>query len=216
MKKSLLTTALATLALTAPTYAVISVSLTENPNSGPQFFIGATSSLVQNGSLVRIGTFDSPPTASSNFATYAASFKEFARTTFAHSNQPANNIGRINVLNITGGTGAESPLPDTDFIGKSIYVWVYTDADGDASGQEAQGLFQTNLTFAEQPTAVATSMTSYVTAYGSTAFGQSSVDLNANVPPGVAAFHLAPGIPEPTTTATLGLLAALGLMRRRR
>jgi hypothetical protein len=119
MKKYLITVAVATLTLASTSSAAITVSLSGSPTSGPVFFTGANgNTTVPAGSLLRIGTFDTPPAADLTFAEYALSFKEFARTTMG--NTAGTDNGRVNRPNIGGGNDVNSPLPDSDFAGKTI------------------------------------------------------------------------------------------------
>lgn len=212
MKKYLACSILASFGFAATSNAAVIVSLTGNPVSGPAFFVTAGSStVVPDGSLVRLGTFDAAPEANADFATFASSFREFARTTMGNASNV--NTGHIVRNNLTGGTGPESPDGDASFIGKTIYIWVYNSATDSASVE--QGVFATTLAYADQATALATSLTTYVNAFGRSSAGAASVEKNA-AQTAVTRFNLAPVVPEPSVTLSLGLLGALGLMRRRR
>ncbi len=213
MKKHLAALALAALFTTTQSQAVVTITLTGNPNTGPAFFVSADagSPVVLDGSLIRIGTFETAPDAGDSFANYASSFREFGRTTMGNATNV--NTGHVVRQNIPGGDAASgSPDPDSFFIGKTIYIWVYSTPG--AQDDVSQGVYATTAVFADQPTAVSTSMTTYSQAFGVLPGGTpASVVLNGT---SVTRFNLsAPLIPEPATGA-LALLAAIALGRRRR
>jgi hypothetical protein len=195
------------------------ISLSGNPSTGPQFVIGTgTSSFVLDGSLIRVGTFTSPPTATGSFESFASTFHEFGRTTMGHTTASAPvNQGRLNrtqANSINGSDTADSPDPDSFFVDKTVYIWVYGTATADASAP--QGIFSTTQsTFKDQAAALTLSVNQFITGYGQLPGGNpTSVDTANNL---ATFFHLsAPAIPEPTSVATFGLLGFLGLMRRRR
>ena len=222
MKKYLITSALVTLFAVSQSQAVVTVSLTGNPTSGPAFFVGssAASPVVLDGSLIRLGTFvnsenlHTAPSAGGSFVEFASSFREFARTTMGNATN--TNTGHVVRQNIPGGDAASgSPDLDSFFVGKTIYIWVYGAAV--AGDLVPQGVFATTLSFADQPSAVSTSMTTYINAYGQFTPGtaaQSVTAVQGTAP--VTRFNLAIPVPEPAALTMLGLLAASGLMRRRR
>lgn len=213
MKKYLLSSVLVALLSATHSMGAVTISLTGNPTSGPAFFL-SSGAVVPDGSLIRIGTFDTAPSAGGTFLEFAASFHEFARTTMGNATN--TNTGHPVRNNIAGGTGPESPDADTFFIGKNVYIWVYGDADGDTTGNEGQGLYSTTLTFADQPTALSTSTTGYINAFGKNVI-PGGTNANVVVSNGlVTRFNLAGVIPEPSSVVTLGLLSMLGLARRRR
>jgi hypothetical protein len=217
MKKNLLI-ALTSLAVASSSMGAVTISLTGNPTSGPAFFNPST--VVLDGSLIRIGTFNAAPATNSTFEALAAGFHEFARTTMGNASNV--NTGHVVRQNIAGDTepgnpnAANSPDADSFFIGKNVYIWVYDSATADPS--KPQGVYSTSLLFADQPTAVSTSMTGYTTAYGQFApplngGPVTNVVLNGGL---VTRFNLAAPVPEPTVTVLGGLIAMLGLARRRR
>jgi hypothetical protein len=198
--------------------AVIAITLSGNPTTGPQFVVGAgTSNPVPDGSLIRIGTFEAAPNVNGTFAEYAAAFQEFGRTTVGHTTASAPvNQGRVNRANISGNNDpVQSPQPDTYFLGRTVYIWVYNSATEDPLAP--QGIFSTSqAVFTDALSSTSTSVNQYLTPAGrfpAPLGTQTSVDTSGNL---VTVFHLAVVIPEPASTAMFGLLAALGLMRRRR
>jgi len=216
MKKYLATSILASLVLAANSFAAVSINLSGNPNSGPQFFTGAGSStVIPDGSLIRIGTFDAAPSAGAAFASYAGSFREFGRTTIGNATNVNPGTGRVNRLAILGGAAPDSPDEDASFVGKTIYIWVYNSASASSDPSVAQGVFATSLTFADQATALSTSITGYINAFGTAGDGGPAASVEKNANNLATRFNLA-AVPEPTVTMSLGLLGALGLMRRRR
>jgi len=216
MKKHLILTLLGLAALATKSSAVIAISLSGNPTSGPQFVVGpGSSSPVLDGRLIRIGTFETAPAAGATFEQFASSFQEFGRTTVGHTTAAAPvNQGRVNRSGVTGNNDSvQSPQPDTFFLGKTVYIWVYDSTTEDPT--VAQGVFSTTqATFADALGATSTSVNQYRTAFGQFIPGSSTtVDVDAgNL---VTFFHLAVPIPEPGT-ASLALLALAGLIRRRR
>lgn len=220
MKKSTLLTAFAALAVASTSMGAVTINLSGNPNSGPQFFTGP-GVVVPDGSLIRLGTFATAPAANVGFAAAEAAFSEFARTTMGRDNITTPTLGHPVRNNIAGSPDAvTSPQPDSFFIGKNVYVWVYGGTAQDPTAN--QGIYSTALVYADQPTALSTSTTSYLNAFGSFApLGQAgqqnaTVAINTALTPNEAtSFLLASLVPEPSSL-TLGLFAALGLLRRRR
>jgi uncharacterized protein (TIGR03382 family) len=219
MKKHLLVTLLGLAVFASKSAAVIAISLSGNPSTGPQFVVGpGTTTPVLDGRLIRIGTFETAPAAGATFDDFASSFQEFGRTTIGHTTAAAPvDQGRVNRSGVTGNTDpVQSPQPDTYFLGRTVYIWVYDSAT--ESSSVAQGLFSTTqATFADALGATSTSVNQYYTAYGRFEGGTAtSTTINTTTDPDqVTFFHLAVPIPEPAT-ASLGLLALAGLMRRRR
>jgi hypothetical protein len=206
--------------------AITGVSLSGSPTAGSVFVTNATTtSILPDGSLVRIGTFESAPAANSTFAALSSAFREFSRTTLGITRNPQvadpaqDGRGRMNRPNLTGIEGGTSPDADSFFSGKAVYIWVYNSTAEDPLA--AQGIFMSNQAApnfpAESlPTATAFSINQFRTAIGThdPAANPAFVDLSGTNT--VTFFHLSAPIPEPSSTITLGIVAALGLMRRRR
>ena len=213
MNKQILVS-LASLAIASSSMGAVTISLTGNPTSGPAFFtsVGAATPVL-DGNLIRIGTFAVAPNAGSLFSDLASSFHEFARTTMGNATPAAANTGHPVRNNITGSTDGNSPDDDSFFLGKNVYIWVYNSVTADAAAN--QGIFSSTLVYLDQATSVSTSTTGYVNAFGAFNTGTpSSVAGTATV---TSRFNLAaPGVPEPATLTFGGVLAALGLLRRRR
>ena len=220
MKKHLTIAALVCAFTATSSMAAVTLTLSGNPNNGPQFVVGSgTTTPVLDGSLVRIGTFDTVPDANGTFESFASSFREFGRTTIGHTTAAAPvNLGRMNRANIPGIEGGTSPDGDGSFVDKTIYIWVYNSATADPS--VAQGIFSTSFnTFKDQATALSIGVNTFITPFGQHSplrpqENATSVDKNANNQ--ATFFHLSSPVPEPTSTVIFGLLAGLGIMRRRR
>lgn len=219
MKSILLITTAAFFAAASSSMAVVSINFSGSPASGPQFFISSNSStVVPDGSLMRFGTFNTPPPANGNFVEFATSptnpFHEFGRTTMGRDNLAAGN-GRPVRNGITGGDVPNSPDPDSFFVGKTIYVWVYDATTADPLAN--QGIFATTLAFVDDAAPLSTSTTGYVNAFGVHAApltgDQASVVLANGL---VTRFNLAQPIPEPATILSLAFAVVFGLVRRRR
>jgi hypothetical protein len=216
MKKPILAL-LACCSLASISNGAVSINLSGSPSTGPQFVVGtANNDFVLDGSLVRLGTFDTVPAAGATFAELGSTFHEFARTTIGHTNASAPvNEGRINRSGIVSDpASATSPQPDSFFVGKTIYIWVY-DAASESLGV-AQGIFSTaQNTYQDQAAALSISTNSFLAAFGNGGAGwtQTSTQLNGAV---ASFYHLSAPIPEPASVTVFGLLGALGLMRRRR
>ena len=206
--------------LTSASQAVVLITLTENPTTGP---VVKTSTLspVLDGRLVRIGTFDLQPLANSTFAQLAATFHEFSTTQMGHATNP--NTGRINKTNIAGTVGTTGLLgsddPDSFFVGKKIYIWIYNANSVDSAvDQGVFGSATASDTFKDQPSAFSMSMTRFTLAFGTFADG---VPLNtASSTAGAPSANgpslvLAGPVPEPGTSVFL-LLGVLGMAFRRR
>jgi PEP-CTERM motif len=214
MKKIL--ASIATLVATAAlTQAAVTITLSGNPTTGPQFTV--SSGFVPDGSLVRIGTFATAPSANALFSTLESSFREFGRTTMGHTTSSAPvNQGRINRSNIAGIDGGTSPDGDSSFIGAAVYIWVYNSATANAAVQ--QGIFSTaQNTFLDQSTSVALSVNQFRTAIGKV--NESDIPAGVTINSAnnlVTSFSLSVPVPEPTTSLTLMVFALAGAARRRR
>jgi hypothetical protein len=198
--------------------AAVIISLSGNPTNGPQFVVGSgNSSFVLDGSLVRIGTFESAPAANSTFAALESAFREFGRTTIGHTTAAApTNVGRMNRSNLVGVDGGTSPDADGFFVGKSVYIWVYNSASADSGA--AQGIFSTaQNTFQDQSTALSLSINQFRTAIGThnPAENPTTTDINQTNNT-VTFFHLSNPVPEPSSALIISLVAALGFTRRQR
>lgn len=216
MKKNLFI-ALASFAIASSSMGAVTITLSGNPNNGAQLFTaaGAAGSIVADGNLIRIGTFTSQPAADSTFATLASSFHEFARTTTGRDSGAAN-IGRPNRANIAGSADAgTSPDPDSFFVGKSIYIWVYNAAA--SSDSVAQGIFlsTSGLVFEDAASATSVSGTTFTVGIGTG--GQGWTPTTTELAAGAATrLNLSAPVPEPSASLLAGLLVSLGLIRRRR
>lgn len=225
MKKHIALTVLAILGFVANSHAAVLVSITSNPTSGAQIFLSdGPPSIISDGSHVRIGTFVDgannhvEPSATSTFTTLATSFREFAFLSSGHTAATGQNEGRINFTNIAGAPTGE---PDSFFVGKKIYIWVYNQPSPGAGAAPAasdslqQGVFSTSsLVFLDQATAVSFSLNNATRAYGRYDAPGTQASSNSTTDNAVTQLKLA-AVPEPSTAA-LGLLAGLGLMIRRR
>lgn len=213
MIKYLLTLA-ASAVLMVTSNAAVTINLSGNPTTGPQFTIPG-GALISDGSTVRLGTFVTAPTAGSTFAQLAALFQEFGKIAAGSGtdNAAGANTGRIQRSNIAGGADAASPQPDSFFADKSVYIWVYS---GTASDTSAQGIFGSATTYKDQATAVSVSMGSFVNAFGNFNDGGAVASVTPSNPAGTAtAYRLAAPIPEPSA-AFLAIGSVLGFLVRRR
>ena len=194
--------------------AAVTVSISTAP-TGAQFFLAGNTTVVTDNNHFRIGTFSVAPVANATFEVLAATFQEFAFTTTGSTSAP--NTGRTNKTNIPG---AASGLPDSDFVGDKIYVWVYNQPSPNAAGAPApsstlqQGVFSTTVTtatFKDQATAVALSTANLDQAFGMYVGGSSAATSGATGQ--VARLTLA-AIPEASSAALM--LLALGAFTRRK
>jgi hypothetical protein len=206
--------------------AITGVNLSGSPTTGSVFVTDATTtSILADGSLVRIGTFESAPAANSTFESLASAFREFSRTTLGITRNPQvpdpaqDGRGRMNRPGLVGIDGGTSPDADSFFSGKTVYIWVYNSANADPLA--AQGIFMSNQAASafpaeSLPTSTSFSINQFRTAIGThnPAANPASVDLNANNT--VTFFHLSAPIPEPSSVLTLSFVTVLGLLRRRR
>ena len=208
------------LILTSASQAAVVITLTENPSTGPVFKTSALSP-VADGRLVRLGTFDVQPPANSTFAQLAATFHEFSTTQIGHSGAP--NTGRMNKLNIAGTIGTTGPGgvddPDSFFVGKKIYIWVYdSNSLNTAVGQGVFGSATSTDTFKDQGTTFSMSITRFTLAFGTFADGvpANTASSTAGAPAANGpSLILAGPVPEPGTSVFL-LLGVLGMAFRRR
>jgi hypothetical protein len=199
------------------TSAAVTLNLAGSPSTGPQFVVGSgNTTFAMDGSLIRVGTFESVPSANATFTTLESAFREFGRTTIGHSNAAAPvNQGRVNRAGIAGIEGGTSPDADSFFIGKSVYIWVYNGASSDPMA--AQGVFSTaQATFADAAAAVSLSVNLFLSAFGThdPALNPTSTEVNGSNQ--VTFFHLSVPVPEPSAFAVTGLVALAAFMRRRR
>lgn len=203
----------------ATAQSAVLVSLTENPNSGPQFFLSDGVTLVPDGSFVRIGTFSNgfDPSSTGDFAALAAEFHDFGFTTVGTTN--VANVGRIQRTNIGGDASGD---PDSFFVSKDIYIWVYNQPGVGSSAPAAsaslqQGIFSSSVAsvkFADQANALSVSMTNLDEEYG--AYNPGTAALAEGSAGGVSKFTLAGQIPEPSVFGLGVLTGLLVLVRRRR
>jgi hypothetical protein len=183
------------------------VSLSSNA-VGPTAYNNANTSIIANGSLIRIGRLSEPGVASS--------FVEFGTSTIKNGGiGPTARPGKVNgsVVN----TGGESD--DAAFNNANVFVWIYNAPDAGSSTES--GLFQAvGLTFpVDDPAGVgdslsitATNLTVYVTNPAFQAQGRVDPTSDAN---GNTRLVLAANIPEPTSVGLLALLGLASLRRRR-
>jgi hypothetical protein len=197
-------------------HAAVTVSIQTAP-TGAQFFLAGGGSVLPDGNHFRIGTFTAAPTAASTFAEMAATFQEFAFIATGSSSAPGT--GRTNLTNIPG---AATGLPDSDFVGDKIYVWVYNQpaAAGNPPANSPtlqQGVFSTTVTTAtgkDQATAVALSTANLDQACGSYASVGGTAATTVGATGQVTALTLAGQVPEASTSVLL--FASLGLLARRK
>lgn len=213
MKKYLLSLAAFCLFSKAAGAAVL-ISVTSGTSSPT--FRTTTSTLIADGSYVRIGTFESEPAADSTFAQLAGLFQEFGTTTSGHTAGAGANKGLLSKTDIAGAAGGQ---PDSYFVGKSVYIWVYSEAGLDAttSATAQQGVFKsTTGVFVDDPLGFATSVStsSFRTAYGQVDGVAATTTANAGNT-ATASFTLAGAIPEPSSSVLFLLVGVLGLVRRR-
>lgn len=210
MKKTLLLLA-AALFFSQASQAAVIISVTSGTSS--PVFRTSTGTLVPDGSFVRIGTFAVEPSASSTFADLNASFQDFGFTTTGHTAAAGANKGLINRTGITGDSGGQ---PDSFFVSKPVYLWVFNDTVANSTAD--QGVYKaTTGVFVDDPLGSATSVSvsSFRSAYGAFNPGTAaSVTANAGNT-ATASFALAGAVPEPSVTALFGLLGLVGLRRKR-
>ena len=168
----------------------VTLHLSGSPTSGPQFFVGGE--LIPDGSTVRVGTFASTPPAGATFADLAATFQEFGKIPLGSGtdNVAGANSGRIQRSNIAGGTDAVFPQPDSYFVDKPVYIWVYS---GAASEATPQGVFGSATTFKNQATPVYVYMSSFASAFGSFSVGPGSTTSSYTpgpIPGTASSYHL--------------------------
>ena len=202
--------------LLASSQAAVTINLSGNPTTGPQFSVAPpVSALIPDGSTVRLGTFTATPAANATFADLAASFQEFGKIAAGSGtdNVTGANTGRIQRSNIAGGNDVASPQPDSFFADKAVYIWVYS---GAASPTAPQGVFGSATTFKDQATAVSVSMGSFANAFGTFEVGNANATASYTGGATATAYKLAAvQVPEPTA-AFLAVGSLLGLMARRR
>lgn len=207
--------ALALCATTASLKAAVTVSISTAP-TGAQFFLSGGTTVLADGTHIRVGTFASAPAAGATFTQLAAAFDEFTFTTSGSSSAP--NTGRTNKTNLTGAiTGS----PDSAFVGTKIYLWVYSAASSGSgiapTGETLQqGVFSTSVataTFKDQATAVALSTANLDQAFGSYEGGTPAQTLGAAGSVTKLTLASAP-IPEPS--GSILALLGLGLLSRRK
>jgi hypothetical protein len=202
MKKVLLLTALM-LPLTA---GATTMSLS-SPATGPGVFASDATTLVPNGSIIRIGTV-------SNVADPVASFVEFGTGSvrsvgIGATAKPGKVAGSV--------TPTESESAHDKFNNQKIFVWLYNGTSSLTSSQ--QGLFSTSVNFPlnDGPTGLNDNVT-LVSATDITGVVSIPGWIDAQILPGDAnnskKFVLGGVIPEPTST-TLSGLVALGFLARR-
>ncbi len=195
--------------LAASSQAAVTINLSGNPTSGPQFYV-VGGLFVPDNSTVRLGTFAATPSVNATFPELSASFLEFGRIGSGTDNASGANTGRIQRSNIAGSSDATSPLPDSYFADKPVYLFVY---GGDVNSI-FKGVFGSNTTFKDQATAVSVSMGSFASAYGSYSNGYRASFTPGTVA-GTAASYQLYTVPEPSA-ALLAAGSVLGLMVRRR
>ena len=136
--KSLTIAALSALAL-APFAGATNITLSSS-SAGPSVFLSNGSSLVPNGSHIRVGTLTTPGDHTT--------FIDFGTATvrsagFGGSAQPSKVTGEV----------VNGPTADTSFNNLPIYIWVYNATEGALPAAGAarnavdQGLFQSSVSF---------------------------------------------------------------------
>jgi hypothetical protein len=218
MKKTLL--ALALLGAVPMTHAT-TVTLSGGP-TGPSVFQPGGTSLVPNGSVIRVGTLQTPGDVNS-FIEFGTSTVKAAGPPGAQ--QPSKVVG--SVANTEENPGVTPG--DSDFDGDQIYIWIYnaTTVPTDPTARQAieQGLFRSDTLF---PTndgsvglndSVSPQATSFLTAINLPfQLVQATVNMTGDNGTGNATggrFVLG-AIPEPTTgMLALGAAMALGFRRRK-
>lgn len=225
MKKTILSL-LSVFALSSAATAAVTVSVTSNPTSGAQIFLSGGGTVIPDGSHVRIGTFVDAgnaflePSTTATFAQLEASFREFGTISSGHTAATGLNEGRINTTNIAGAATGE---PDSFFVNKRIFLWVYNEPSPGAgvapsSATVQQGVFATSAAvFLDQAVAVGVSLNNLTRAYGQYTGGGTAAATNSAVDNGVTALTLAApaAVPEPSAIALLGLIGLAGLRRKR-
>ena len=202
-----------TLLAVSPVTAAVTITLTENPTTGAQFQTSAGSPVL-DGRLIRIGTFASDPLVGATFDTLSTAFSEFGTTTMGHASNV--NSGRVNKASIAGSTLVPVDIPDSFFVGKKIYIWVYNAATADTLAD--QGIFSTSdatITFKDQGTAFSVSMTKMDQAFGTFTPGTAATStVVLNTAGGI--LKLGAAVPEPSSVFLLFGLSTLAFVRRRR
>lgn len=222
MKKTILAL-LSVFALSSVANAAVTISVTSNPTSGAQVFLSGGSTVIPDGSHVRIGTFVDAgnaflePSTTATFAQLEASFREFGTISSGHTAATGLNEGRINTTNIAGAATGE---PDSFFVNKRIFLWIYNEPSPGAgvapsSATVQQGVFATSsAVFLDQAVAVGVSLNNLTRAYGQYT-GGTAATTNSAVDNGVTALTLGAPVPEPSSIALLGLIGLAGLRRKR-
>lgn len=206
-------TGLFLLAAAQASFAALTLNIVGNPNSGSFFVTSNNTTRVADGSLVRIGTFETAPDPNSTFEQLAAQFTEFATTTIGHSAAAGANKGMINRTNIVDGPNQPG---DSFFAGKQVYIWVYNSATADATAD--QGIFTSTdaaWRFAasadDPPVSLSTSLINTAIGVGLTAPG-----INPAADGVAQNYRLAAVVPEVSSSALAMLgIALIGARRRK-
>jgi hypothetical protein len=195
-------------------HAVITISFSQNPTTGPSFISSLATGGVPlpTGSLVRIGTFAAEPNALGNLDTDFGSFQEFATTTIGRDvGGPTDGI-----LLRGGAAGIAGP---NSFAGQQIYIWVYNAPT--AQGASDEGIYRSmgaagpNVFPApDQPASTPFSVTTFTSAYGTLLTPATSTPDPDGAGAARQTLQLA-GVPEPSTSLVM-LFAGAGLLLRRR
>lgn len=194
---------------TFTTWAGASTVSLSSSATGPTAYNNANTSIIANGSLIRIGRLSEPGNPNS--------FVEFGTSTIKNGGiGPSARPGKVNgsIVN-TGGETDDAP-----FNNANVFVWIYNNTTAALSSES--GLFQAvGLQFpVDDPAGVgdaltitATSLTVYVpnSAFPSQGRVDPTNDTNGNTRLVLAGV----GIPEPSSVGLLALLGLVSLRRRR-
>lgn len=191
--------------------AAVSITLTEGVG-GPSFVMQSEKGEfpVPDGSLVRIGTFETAPNPLAAFWQLDLAFQEFGTTQMGHPSVPGT--GRISKVGILGAPDGQ---PDSYFVGKKIYLWVY--GSSPQAGGVYQGIYGSSInSFVFGTGAYTASIANLDLAIGNAignggAFWQTSIGTGASGP----VLRLV-AFPEPSATwlALTGTLICVGKRRK--